>query len=83
MGSVRRRRWRTPAEFGEVHVDFAHNTPLDRLDTQAVKAVAGGMSALASRDDLDERISEIPLGKPAAVHCEGGYKAWLAAKLPA
>lgn len=32
---------RTPAEFGEVHVDFAHNIPLDRLDTQAVKAVAG------------------------------------------
>jgi rhodanese-related sulfurtransferase len=74
---------RTPAEFGEVHVDFAHNIPLDRLDTQAVKAVAGGMSALASRDDLVERISEIPLGKPVAVHCEGGYKAWLAAKLPA
>jgi rhodanese-related sulfurtransferase len=32
---------RTPAEFGEVHVDFAHNIPLDRLDLQAVKAVAG------------------------------------------
>lgn len=32
---------RTPAEFGEMHVDFAHNIPLDRLDPQAVKAVAG------------------------------------------
>lgn len=32
---------RTPAEFGEVHVDFAHNIPLDRLEPQAVKAVAG------------------------------------------
>ena len=32
---------RTPAEFGEVHVDFAHNIPLDRLDLQSVKAVAG------------------------------------------
>jgi len=32
---------RTPAEFGEVHVDFAHNIPLDRLDLPAVKAVAG------------------------------------------
>jgi rhodanese-related sulfurtransferase len=32
---------RTPAEFGEVHVDFAHNIPLDRLDLEAVKAVAG------------------------------------------
>jgi len=56
---------------------------------------------------LDERIGEIPPGRPVAVHCEGGsrpaiaasllqksgrtnvhdmvggYKAWLAAKLPA
>ncbi|NBX30687.1 rhodanese-like domain-containing protein, partial [bacterium] len=32
---------RTPAEFGEVHVDFAHNIPLDRLDLRAVKALAG------------------------------------------
>ena len=32
---------RTPAEFGEVHVDFAHTIPLDRLDLQAVKSVAG------------------------------------------
>jgi len=32
---------RTPAEFGEVHVDFAHNIPLDRLDPQAVTALAG------------------------------------------
>jgi rhodanese-related sulfurtransferase len=33
---------RTPAEFGEVHVDFAHNMPLDRLDPKEVAAVAGG-----------------------------------------
>jgi rhodanese-related sulfurtransferase len=33
---------RTPAEFGEVHVDFAHNIPLDRLDAQAVTSLAGG-----------------------------------------
>ena len=32
---------RTPAEFGEVHVDFAHNIPLDRLDAQAVTSLAG------------------------------------------
>ena len=25
---------RTPAEFGEVHVDIARNVPLDRLDTK-------------------------------------------------
>ncbi len=29
---------RTPAEFGEFHVDFARNVPLDRLDPKAVAA---------------------------------------------
>lgn len=36
---------RTPAEFGEVHVNVARNVPLDRLDPAAVKqgaAVAAG-----------------------------------------
>ena len=28
---------RTPAEFGEVHVDFAHNIPLDRLDPKEIQ----------------------------------------------
>ena len=32
---------RTPAEFGEVHVDFARNIPLDRLDSKAVGTIAG------------------------------------------
>ena len=31
---------RTPAEFGEVHVDFARNIPLDRLDSGEVGAIA-------------------------------------------
>ena len=29
---------RTPAEFGEVHIDFARNVPLDRLDPKQVAA---------------------------------------------
>jgi len=32
---------RTPAEFGEVHVDFAHNIPLDRLDPKEIESLAG------------------------------------------
>ncbi|NBV45943.1 MAG: DUF2892 domain-containing protein [Planctomycetia bacterium] len=32
---------RTPAEFGEVHVDFAHNVPLDRIDPQEIASLAG------------------------------------------
>jgi glyoxylase-like metal-dependent hydrolase (beta-lactamase superfamily II)/rhodanese-related sulfurtransferase len=30
---------------------------------------------------LDERIAEIPSGKPVAVHCEGGYRSAIAASL--
>lgn len=29
---------RTPIEFREVHVDFAHNVPLDRLDPRGIRA---------------------------------------------
>lgn len=32
---------RTPAEFGEVHVSFARNVPLDRLDPVALRAELG------------------------------------------
>jgi rhodanese-related sulfurtransferase len=35
---------RTPAEYGEVHVDFARNVPLDRLDPKQVAADHGGRS---------------------------------------
>jgi rhodanese-related sulfurtransferase len=30
---------------------------------------------------LDERIGEIPAGRPVAVHCEGGYRSAIAASL--
>lgn len=33
---------RTPAEYGEIHVDCARNMPLDRLDPQAAVAAHGG-----------------------------------------
>jgi rhodanese-related sulfurtransferase len=35
---------RTPAEYGEVHVDFARNVPLDRLDPARIAADHGGRS---------------------------------------
>jgi rhodanese-related sulfurtransferase len=35
---------RTPAEFGEVHVDFARNVPLDRLDPKQIATDHGGRS---------------------------------------
>jgi rhodanese-related sulfurtransferase len=33
---------RTPAEFRALHVTFAQNIPLDRLDADAAAAIAGG-----------------------------------------
>ena len=32
---------RTPAEYGEVHVDFARNVPLDRLTSQDIAGLGG------------------------------------------
>lgn len=36
---------RTPAEFGELHVDFARNVPLDRLDVAQLKANRTGQAS--------------------------------------
>jgi rhodanese-related sulfurtransferase len=33
---------RTPAEFGELHVEFARNLPLDRLDAEQLKTSRNG-----------------------------------------
>jgi rhodanese-related sulfurtransferase len=33
---------RTPAEFREMHVDFARNVPLERLDPKAIRAKRNG-----------------------------------------
>jgi rhodanese-related sulfurtransferase len=74
---------RTPAEFGEVHVDFAHNIPLDRLDAASVAALAddgpvyfvcksGGRSAKAC-----EKL--IAAGRTNVVSVEGGTAACEAA----
>ncbi len=36
---------RTPVEFREVHVAFAHNVPLETLDPQAIQAARGSRQA--------------------------------------
>ena len=49
---------RTPAEYGEVHVDFARNIPLDRLDPKTLAVDHAGRTgprqdcirAVAGRD---------------------------------
>jgi len=79
---------RTPAEFREVHVDFARNVPLDRLDP---KEIAAGRNGRAS-EPLYVICQSGSRGKQACgklsaaglnvVNVEGGTLAWVAAGLP-
>jgi rhodanese-related sulfurtransferase len=79
---------RTPAEFREVHVPFAKNVPLDRLEARQIAAardegpdrplyvicLSGGRGAKAC-----EKLSAAGLN---VVNIEGGTLAWAAANLP-
>jgi len=78
---------RTPAEFREVHIDFARNVPLDRLDAAdlAVRRRDGaplyvvcrsGSRAKQARDKL------LNSGHDNVVSLEGGTTAWEQAGLP-
>jgi rhodanese-related sulfurtransferase len=77
---------RTPAEFGEVHVDFAHNIPLDRLDLEAVKAVAGGgpIYFICKSGGRSQKACEkmLAAGLNDVVSVEGGTAACEAAGVP-
>ena len=77
---------RTPAEFGEVHVDFARNIPLDRLDLQAVKAVAGDgpVYFVCKSGTRSQKACEKLLGAGLkdVVSVEGGTAACEAAGVP-
>jgi len=79
---------RTPAEYGEVHVDFARNVPLDRLDPARIAADhagrtgpiyfvcrSGGRSKTACEKMIAAGIADV-------VSVEGGTTACDAAGLP-
>lgn len=79
---------RTPAEYGEVHVDFAHNVPLDRLDPKQLAADhakrtgpiyfvcrSGGRSKTACEKMIAAGVTDV-------VSVEGGTSACDAAGLP-
>jgi rhodanese-related sulfurtransferase len=79
---------RTPAEYGEVHIDFARNLPLDRLDPKALAADhtgrtgpiyfvcrSGGRSKTACEQMIAAGITDV-------VSVEGGTSACDAAGLP-
>lgn len=79
---------RTPAEFQELHVDFAKNLPLDRLSTTTLQS-AGTMKSEAPLYLICQAGTR---GKQACeklaaegwnvVNVEGGTKAWNAAGFP-
>lgn len=80
---------RTPVEFREVHVEFARNIPLDRLDAAQVSASrksaadqplylickAGGRGNQACEKLQAAGLSNV-------INVEGGTQAWDAAGLP-
>ena len=79
---------RTPVEFRELHVEFARNVPLDRLDPKAITAErrAGASEPIyvicrsGSRGkQACEKLASAGLN---VVNVEGGTLAWDAAGLP-
>ena len=79
---------RTPVEFREVHVDFAKNEPLDRLDPQALAARrkdAGGEPLYVicrSGNRAKQACDKLAAAGLTVVNVEGGTQAWDAAGLP-
>src|SRR5512134_3974739 len=78
---------RTPVEFREVHVEFARNVPLDRLDPAAIHAERNGSDeplyvicrSGARGKQACEKLAAAGLN---VVNVEGGTAAWDAAGLP-
>ena len=79
---------RTPVEFQEVHVNFARNIPLDRLDPAQLKSegnTAGQALYVICRSgsrgkQACERL--LAAGATNVVNVEGGTQAWEQAGLP-
>jgi rhodanese-related sulfurtransferase len=78
---------RTPAEYGEVHIEGSQLMPLDRLDPAAVKATAEGADQCVILCRSGKR-AEQAYQKLAAAGCgniavlDGGVSAWESAGLP-
>lgn len=80
---------RTPAEFREVHVDFARNVPLDQLNPQALKAERNGnadqpLYVICRSGSRGKQACEklAAAGLVSVVNVEGGTVACEAAGLP-
>ena len=77
---------RTPAEYGEVHVDFAHNIPLDRLDAKSVTSLAGSgpVYFVCKSGTRSQKACEklLAAGLTDVISVEGGTAACEAAGVP-
>jgi len=79
---------RTPAEFGEVHVDFARNLPLDQLEAGQVQAQRQNsdqpLYVICRSGSRGRQACEklIAAGVTNVVNVEGGTLAWDQAGLP-
>ncbi|MCA9211040.1 MAG: rhodanese-like domain-containing protein [Planctomycetales bacterium] len=80
---------RTPVEFREVHVEFARNVPLDRLDPQALQAERNGSSdqplyIICRSGNRGKQACEkfVAAGITNVVNVEGGTVACEAAGVP-
>jgi rhodanese-related sulfurtransferase len=76
---------RTPAEFQEVHVDFARNVPLDQIQPEALQP-GGRDEALyvicRSGNRGKQACQKLESAGLKVVNVEGGTQAWEAAGLP-
>jgi rhodanese-related sulfurtransferase len=80
---------RTPAEYREVHVDFARNVPLDTFDPQAVISARNGAAdepiyVICRSGQRAEMACKklVASGCDQVVNVAGGTSAWDAAGLP-
>lgn len=80
---------RTPVEFQEVHVEFARNVPLDRLDPQAIQSARNGtvdqpLYVICRSGSRGKQACEklAAAGVTNAINVEGGTQACEAAGLP-
>lgn len=76
---------RTPAEFGEVHVAFARNMPLERLTPELAPKARGGEPIYVicrAGNRAQQACERLAAAGVNAVIVEGGMQAWIEAGLP-
>jgi rhodanese-related sulfurtransferase len=79
---------RTPVEFREVHVEFAENMPLDRLDPAEVARARNASSEkplyviCRSGNRASQACEKLSAAGVSAVNVEGGTLGWDTAGLP-